>query len=82
MGNRYDEIRNQIGSRIELAESWWLKGFYPFACSTILQAYDAVERFEKKSNGKCPRNKSIVLEELRSDIVWAVEEMRGTLYIQ
>jgi len=90
MKSSYDLIDEQTASRIELARTWQRNGFYDFATSTIIQAYEAVERFQRRLDRKWRLNKdynfrSRLFNEicltgdfsqiLRDDIEWAVVEM-------
>lgn len=51
MKSPYDLIQEQTDSRIELAKTWQKNGFHYFATSTIIQAYDAVEKFQRRLDG-------------------------------
>ena len=51
MKSFYVEFQEQTDARIKLALSQQRKGFYAFAESTILQAHDAVDRFESRLDG-------------------------------
>jgi hypothetical protein len=51
MRNSYVEFQEQTDSRIELAKSWQRKGFYFFATSTIIQAFEVVDKFEERLRG-------------------------------